>query len=308
MAEVVLRIGVFGVGDQGFQQELGVEDVDAHRGIDRVGIEGRPEGGCRRLFLEAADLAVRPTSTTPNRETSSGAIGQRGQGNIGVCLLVVLEHAAVVHLVDVVAGEDDHVLGLLAADGVDVLIDRVGGAHVPVGAGALHGRQQLEELAEFLGDNAGPSFADMPVERERLVLGEDEDPAQAGVDAVGERDVDDPVVPAEGHGRLGAVAGQRKEPFPGAACKQNTQVCLSCPYEPALSRCLSGAFSARNQCAVIRYGMFQRRRLSNSPLNGEEYHTEITRAASRRYRRLAVRENAKTGARRNNFLPRILRP
>ena len=139
---------------------------------------------------------------------------------------MVLQHAAVVHLVDVVAAQDDHVLGLLAADGVDVLIDGVGGAHVPVGAGTLHGRQQLEELAQFLGHNARPSFADVPVERERLVLGEDEDLAQAGVDAVGEGDVDDAVVPAKGHGRFGAIAGEREEPFSGSARKQNSK-CVS---------------------------------------------------------------------------------
>jgi hypothetical protein len=139
---------------------------------------------------------------------------------------VVLQHAAVVHLVDVVAGEDDHVLGLLAADRVDVLVDRVGGAHIPVGAGALHGRQQLEELAQFLRHNARPPFADVPVQRQRLVLGQDEDLAQAGVDAVGERDVDDAVVPAKGHGRFGAIAGKRKEPFSGSARKQNSK-CVS---------------------------------------------------------------------------------
>ena len=135
---------------------------------------------------------------------------------------MVVQHAAVVHLVDVVAAQDDHVRRLFAADRVDVLIDRIGGAHVPVGAGALHGRQQLKELAQLLRHDAGPAFADVPVERERLVLGKDVNPAQARVDAVGKRDVDDAVVAAEGHGRLGAIAGKRKEPFAGSACKQHS--------------------------------------------------------------------------------------
>ena len=66
--------------------------------------------------------------------------GQRGYGDIGGGVHVLLEHARVIHLVDVVAGEDDHVLRLLGADGIDVLIDRVGRPHVPVLADPLHGR------------------------------------------------------------------------------------------------------------------------------------------------------------------------
>ncbi len=54
---------------------------------------------------------LRATSTTPKRETSSGLIGQRGKGDVGAGVLVLLEHEAVVHLVDVVAGEDEDVRG-----------------------------------------------------------------------------------------------------------------------------------------------------------------------------------------------------
>ncbi len=78
-----------------------------------------------------------------------------------------------------------------------------------------------------------PSAVDMPVERKSLVLGQDEDFAEARVNAVRKRNVDDPVVSAKGHRRLGAVSSKRKEPFAGAACKQNIRVCPSCPYGPA---------------------------------------------------------------------------
>ena len=80
-------------------------------------------------------------------------------------LAVVRQHAAVVHLVDVIAGENDHVRGLLAPDRINILVDGVGGAHVPVGPGPLHRRHQLKELAQLLGHNARPAFADVPVQR-----------------------------------------------------------------------------------------------------------------------------------------------
>ena len=101
---------------------------------------------------------LRATSTTPKRETFSGIDGQRRQGDIRAGIVVLLQHLAIVHLVDVVAGEDQHVLRLLGADGVNVLVDSVCRAHVPVGADALHGRKNLNELAQFLGHDAGPSL------------------------------------------------------------------------------------------------------------------------------------------------------
>jgi hypothetical protein len=57
-------------------------------------------------------------------------------------------------------------------------------------------------------------------------LGKDEDSAQARIDAVGESDVDDPVVPTKGHGRLGAITGKREEPFASTTRKEYTQSVL----------------------------------------------------------------------------------
>jgi hypothetical protein len=53
----------------------------------------------------------------------------------------------------------------------------------------------------------------MAIERERLVLGEDIDLAQIGVDAVGEGYVNNAVDAAECDGRFGAVAGERIKPL-----------------------------------------------------------------------------------------------
>ncbi len=49
-----------------------------------------------------------------------------------------------------------------------------------------------------VGDDGAPALADVAVEGERLVLGEDVDVAEVGVDAVGEGDVDDAVLAGEG--------------------------------------------------------------------------------------------------------------
>ena len=111
-----------------------------------------------------------------------------------------------------IARQHDHVLRRLAHDRVQVLVHGVGGAQVPVLADALLRRQDLDELAEFLGDDV-PAHADVAIERQALVLRDDEDAAQAGVDAVAEREVDDAVRAAEVHRRLGAFPGQRRQAF-----------------------------------------------------------------------------------------------
>jgi hypothetical protein len=55
------------------------------------------------------------------------------------------------------------------------------------------------------------------VEAVALVLGENDDLEVAGVGQVRENEVDDAVVAAEGHGRLGPVGGQRGQPLSLAA-------------------------------------------------------------------------------------------
>ena len=136
---------------------------------------------------------------------------------VGAGLQVPLDELHVVHLVDVVAGQDDDVGGPLFLDGVDVLVDGVGGALVPMLVDPLLRRHDVDELAQLAGEVALPADVDVPVEAAGLVLGEDQRLADVAVEAIGEREVDDAIDAAEGHGRLGAVAGQRFQPRPLAA-------------------------------------------------------------------------------------------
>jgi len=63
----------------------------------------------------------------------------------------------------------------------------------------------------------------MTVQREGLVLGEDVNVAEIGVDAVGESDIDDAVLTGEWNGGLCAIAGKGKEPFASTTGEQNTK-------------------------------------------------------------------------------------
>ena len=122
----------------------------------------------------------------------------------------------VVHPVELVAREDEHQAVAVRVDVHQVLPHGVGRALVPVGAvGALLGREDLDEAGR---EGVEPvALLDVAVERAAVELGEQEDPAEVGVEAVADGDVDQPVLAGERHRGLGAVLGQREEAGPGAA-------------------------------------------------------------------------------------------
>src|SRR5260370_30611838 len=96
---------------------------------------------------------------------------------------VLLQHPAVIHLVDMVARENENEFGTLAANGVDILVDRVGGALIPLLRNAHLRRQNLEVIPQ--PGQRRPAGADVPVQAESFVLREYEDAPQVRIDAVG---------------------------------------------------------------------------------------------------------------------------
>ena len=135
--------------------------------------------------------------------------------HVGVLLHVLLEHQLVVHLVDVVAGQHDHELGMIGLDDVDVLEHGVGGPFIPLRlAHALAGRQDVEAFVA-LGAQEVPAALQVTDEAVRLVLRRHADAADAGVDRVRQREVDDARLATEVDGRLRPTVGQLVQP--GAA-------------------------------------------------------------------------------------------
>ena len=156
----------------------------------------------RLVHLQHAELA------RPPRGDHAG-----GQAQAAAVPGVEVQQFAVVHAVDVVAREDQHPLGLAPFQQVDVLVDRVGGALVPLLADPVLGRDAVEELVRLVAEDV-PAALQVLVQGERLVLGQHVDLPQVAVDAVAEGEIDDAVGAAEGHGRLGTVLGQRIEALP----------------------------------------------------------------------------------------------
>ena len=100
-------------------------------------------------------------------------------------------------------------------------------------ADALLGRQDLDELAELLGHHV-PSHSDVAVERQRFVLCGDEDPPQARVDAVAQREIDDSVRSTEIDGGFRTLFGQGVETLAGAAGEKDDEDVVQVHVGPVL--------------------------------------------------------------------------
>ena len=128
------------------------------------------------------------------------------------------DQIVVVHLVDVIGRQDHGVVRLVPPDEVPVALNGIGRAAV-----ALHrvvralDRLQQPHAAVHAVQVPRAARADVLVERVRAILREDAHGGNAGVRAVGEREVDDAVLPGEGHGGLGALLREDAEPAASSA-------------------------------------------------------------------------------------------
>ena len=147
----------------------------------------------------------------------------------------MLQHRLVVHLVDMVAGQDDDVVRAVALDDVDVLVHRIGGAGVPlVLRDALAGGQDVEALVAFDAEEV-PAALQMADQAVRLVLRRDADAADAGVQRIGQCEIDDARLAAEIHRRLGTPVGQFHQP-------------AAAPARQHIGHCRPGDRSAFRNC------------------------------------------------------------
>ena len=138
---------------------------------------------------------------------------------------MLLEHVAVIHAVELVAGEDDEVVVVPIEEGAEILTDRVGRSLIPGGSlrCLLRGEDLDEARAEVVELEAG---VDVAVKRGAVELGEHVDAADARVQAVADGDVHETVFSTDRHGRLGAVLGQGEEACAGASAHDDGERAL----------------------------------------------------------------------------------
>jgi hypothetical protein len=180
--------------------------------------------GLRRLLLELDDLL--PVVDTHHAEFA-GLLDRdvhAGDGDFGPGFDVVFDHRRIVHAVNVVAGEDQNVLGAAPFEQVQVLIDGVRRADIPRIAGPHLGRDDGDVLLNLRVEDR-PAVPQMFLQRMGLVLGEHQHPANARMQAVAQGEVDDAVFPGKRDRGLGPIDGERVQPGADAP-GENDRECL----------------------------------------------------------------------------------
>ena len=201
LAEVVAGIGIGVVLLHVVPQLLPVEDVDAHGREVALGLLG--------LLLEGLDDAVGVGVHDAEAMGLRPGHLQHRDGGRRLLFAVEVQHLGVVHLIDMVTGEDEHIVRVVLVHELPVLPDGVGGAAVPVAVLALgHVGGQHEDAAVVAVEIPVLAGAQIRVEGQGAVLGQHAHRVEAGVDAVAEGEIDDPILAAEGDGRLGHVGGE----------------------------------------------------------------------------------------------------
>ena len=175
-----------------------------------------------RLLLERHDAArsIEAEDAHRGRFLDRHRLGR--DGDVGVAIDVRIDHLVVVHAVQVIAGENQVVVGVMAREVAGGLPDGIGRALIPVGiVGRLLGGQDLDEaLAEQVH---AVGLVDVPVQRRRVELRQDEDAADIGVQAVADRDVDQPVLAGDRHRGLRSELCEREEPGSLAPAENDRQ-------------------------------------------------------------------------------------
>ncbi|MNQ60437.1 hypothetical protein D3C85_747160 [compost metagenome] len=217
-AEVVFGLQVVDVLLQQLIEIFRIEDVDPH-GSQGDLVIARHGGRVGRFLDEGADLALLVDVHHPEGGRLRTRHLDAGHRHLGAEAHVIEQHGGVVHLVDVIPRQHHYVFGAVVANDVDVLVDGIGGAAIPVHlVHPLLGRQQIDELVHLIAQE-GPARLQVAQQAVGLVLGDHTHPANAGVDAVGEHEIDDAELAAEMDGGLGAIVGQLLQATTTSPCE-----------------------------------------------------------------------------------------
>ena len=126
-------------------------------------------------------------------------------------LIMEADHLRIVHLINMVTGKDQHIVRLIALNKGDVLIDGIRRSLIPLRFFALCVRRQ--NLHTAMGTVQPPrlAVADILIQFQRLILGQNTHSIDLGVDTVGKRKIDDSVLSAEGNCRFRRILSQNHQ-------------------------------------------------------------------------------------------------
>ena len=198
---------------QGFLERRPAEDIDPH---------GRQVAlGLGRFLLEFRDLSVLVCDHDPEPAGLLNGHRHGRDGHVRLMFLVIIQHHFIIHLIDMVAGEDQHVIRMEGLHIVQILVNGVGRACVPLTVAALLIRRQDRHASDIPVQIPGNPDSDMAVQTQGLILGQHTHGIDSRIDTVAEREVNDPVLSSKRNRRLCHFRRKNTKPAALSPCKQH---------------------------------------------------------------------------------------
>ena len=133
------------------------------------------------------------------------------KSDISGALLVERDHRPIVHAINMVTGKDENIVVAGLHNEVQVLVDRVGGALVPVRLPVPSIWLEYVNAALLPVQVPGFANADMLVQRVGAILCQHSDISDAGVDAIAQGEINDAILAGERNRRLGTLLGEETQ-------------------------------------------------------------------------------------------------
>ena len=125
-----------------------LKDINPHIGQDEIRMAGNGLGNFGFL-LEADDPILLIDLKNPELPGKILVHLDDRRGEIGLFLQVVGDHLHVVHLVDMVAGEDQDQIRSIQLQNIDVLVDGIGRPQIPILPHPLLGGDEVDEFVQL---------------------------------------------------------------------------------------------------------------------------------------------------------------
>ena len=137
-------------------------------------------------------------------------------------LLVEIEHHFIIHLIDMISRQNQHIVRVKTLHVVNILIDRIGCACIPFAVLALLIRRKDGNAADIPVQIPRNTDSDMRIQAKGLILRQHSHRVNTRINAVAQRKIDNPVFPAKRYCRLGHFRGQHTQSASLPACQQHS--------------------------------------------------------------------------------------
>ena len=135
------------------------------------------------------------------------------KGDVGLGLTVPLDEVGIIHPVQVIAGQNQILIDIPLREEPNILAHGVGRSFEPTRAfGSLLSREYFDKSLGETSSQSGIGAGNMPVERGGIKLCQNVNSLDIGVDTITDRNIDQAILGAQRHRRLGAQLGQGIEP------------------------------------------------------------------------------------------------